>query len=601
MFDQYSINCLKLFKEAERQSKILSHEYVGTEHLLLAILKSNNKLKGILDSFNLNYDNFYHEVKITIAPVRKKIINYTYTPLLKKIINIALEKENADEVSLLFHILDEGEGVAIRILLSMGIDIDTLYNYLKNELSIIEKLEFGNSGTILNENVNFNEKVIGREKEINLIITTLLRKKKNNPLLVGDAGVGKSAIVEELARRIVRKDVPEQLLMVKLVMLDMANLISGTKYRGEFEEKLTNIITKIKNNPNIVLFIDEIHTLANAGASEGAICAADILKPYLARGDLKCIGATTKKEYEKYISKDKALARRFELISVEEPNEEETFNILKNVKNEYIAYHKINISDDLLTSLIHLANIYFPNKYNPDKSLELLDSVMSYVKLKRQNKIIKEKEIDLQKLELIKIKAIENGNFKDALKNNVLENKIKKELSLIKNSNHIKITSEDIMDVLEYKNNIIKNKKIRVIDKIDKSIINKINNTLKKRKATIFKTINMPDSFITLIAHDIHYQVIKLTNEKSLERMINKVKYYPSTIIVANDNSSEINEFLTKIYKDGLFEYNDEYINFQNVIVFIKAAEKGIGFSNNLISNIPFDEILQFKTNKNPV
>ncbi|MBR4231045.1 MAG: ATP-dependent Clp protease ATP-binding subunit [Bacilli bacterium] len=597
MFDKYDIKCLKLFKEAERQREILHHEYVGTEHLLLAILNNNPKLEKQL---GINYDLFYKEVKMAIAPVRKKITNNIYTPLLKKIINKSLNDVKVDETKLLFHILDEGEGVAIRILLGMGIDIDSLYNLLKNNLEIDKHIEFDSYGNLLNNTIDLNEKVVGREKEINLIIETLLRKKKNNPLLVGDAGVGKSAIVEELARRIVKKEVPEQLLDAKIIMLDMASILSGTKYRGEFEEKLTTLITKIKDNPNIILFIDEIHTLVNAGASEGAISASDILKPYLARGDIKCIGATTKKEYEKYFVKDKALSRRFELLLVEEPNEEETFAILKSIKEEYINFHKINISDDLLKSLVHLTKVYFPNKYNPDKSIELLDSVMSFVKLKKQSKIIKDKENDLKKIELTKIKLIENGDFKKALQTNILEDKIKKELQAIKNNNQIFITSEDIMDILEYKNNIINNRKIKIINSYDKSMIRLINNTLKKPGVKSFKTNDIPDSIIENIAKEINYQVIKLNSEKSIEKMFNKVKYYPSTIIIASDNVNEINSILTKIYKDGLVEHNDEYINFNNVIFFIKTSNKSMGFNANAISNVPYDEILEFKTNKIP-
>lgn len=597
MFDKYDIKCLKLFKEAERQREILHHEYVGTEHLLLAILKNNLELEKKL---KISYDLFYKEVKMAIAPVRKKITNNTYTPLLKKIINKSLNDVKVDEIKLLFHILDEGEGVAIRILLGMGIDIDSLYNLLKNNLVIDKQIDYDSYGSLLNNTVDLNEKVIGREKEINLIIETLLRKKKNNPLLVGDAGVGKSAIVEELTRRIVRKEVPEQLLDAKIIMLDMASILSGTKYRGEFEEKLTNIIATIKDNPNIILFIDEIHTLVNAGASEGAISASDILKPYLARGDIKCIGATTKKEYEKYFVKDKALSRRFELLLVEEPNEEETFAILKNIKDEYTNFHKINISDDLLKSLVHLTKVYFPNKYNPDKSIELLDSVMSFVKLKKQSKIIKDKENDLKKIELTKIKLIENGDFKKALQTNILEDKIKKELQAIKNNNQIFVTSEDIMDVLEFKNNIINNRKIKIVNSHDKSVIKLLNNTLKKPGVKSFRTIDIPDSFIENIAKEINYQVIKLNSEKSIEKMFNKVKYYPSTIIIASDNVNEINSILTKIYKDGLVEHNDEYINFNNVIIFVKSTSKSMGFNANVISNIPYDEILEFKTNKIP-
>ena len=293
MFENYSIDCLKLFKEAEKQRELLSHEYVGTEHLLLAILKEGS-LESVFSKFNLDYDSFFKEVKMTLSPVRKKIIHNTYTPLLKRVILSSCKDENITSKDILYHLLDEGEGVAIRILISMGIDIDLLYNYLKENITENTDLEVYKVGKLLNEYVDLEEKVIGRDKEINLIIETLFRKKKNNPLLIGDAGVGKSAIVEELARRIVKGEVPEKLIGTKIVSLEMGSLISGTRYRGEFEEKLTNIIKEVENKKNIILFIDEIHTMANAGAADGAVAAGDILKPYLARGDIKCIGATTK-------------------------------------------------------------------------------------------------------------------------------------------------------------------------------------------------------------------------------------------------------------------------------------------------------------------
>ena len=334
MYENFDIEVCEVFKEAERQRELLCHEYVGTEHLLLAILKKENELTKSLSKFNLTYENFYDEVKSTLSPVNKRIKNNIYTPLLKKAIANAIDNnEKVTEQSLVFYMLDEGEGVAIRILMGMNIDVDALYNFLKDKTENKNNLQIYKVGKVLNNFIELDDKVVGRDKEIDLIIETLLRKKKNNPLLIGDAGVGKSAIVEELARRIMNNNVPDKLLNNKIVMLEMGSLISGTRYRGEFEERLTNIINEVVDNPQIILFIDEIHSMVNAGAAEGAISASDILKPYLARGDIKCIGATTKFEYEKFILSDKALTRRFEPIMVNEPDEEETVNILRNIKN----------------------------------------------------------------------------------------------------------------------------------------------------------------------------------------------------------------------------------------------------------------------------
>ena len=599
MFENYSIDCLKLFKEAEKQRELLSHEYVGTEHLLLAILKEGS-LESVFSKFNLDYDSFFKEVKMTLSPVRKKIIHNTYTPLLKRVILSSCKDENITSKDILYHLLDEGEGVAIRILISMGIDIDLLYNYLKENITENTDLEVYKVGKLLNEYVDLEEKVIGRDKEINLIIETLFRKKKNNPLLIGDAGVGKSAIVEELARRIVKGEVPEKLIGTKIVSLEMGSLISGTRYRGEFEEKLTNIIKEVENNKNIILFIDEIHTMANAGAADGAVAAGDILKPYLARGDIKCIGATTKEEYEKYITKDKALTRRFEIIFVEEPNEEETFNILKNVKDEYVKFHHISIDDSILKSLIHLTNVYFPSRKNPDKSLELLDSVMSYVKLQKQSLLISEKEKSLKEIEILKIKDVENGNFKSALSKNIKENKLKKELVSLKNNSKLKIKPDDIIDVLEYKNNIIINKdrfhNITTLNGIYESrLLNIIKNTLKKDGVKSFKLVNAPENFISDIGNALKYKVFKLTSDKSFDKLISYIKYYPSLIITCDENNPAINELLNKIYKDKMLEYNDEYINFSNAIIFVNSNNKNFGFNENSISNVPYDDVLLFK------
>ncbi len=596
MFEKYNINCLKLFKEAEKQRVLLHHEYVGTEHLVLAILKQDDELGSIFQKYNINYDDFYQEVKSILSPVRRKITNNIYTPLLKKVIYEASKDEIIDSNSLFFHILDEGEGVAIRILLSMGIDIDDLYHSLKNRIIPNEDLQIYKMGKLLNESVDLNEKVIGRDKEINLIMETLLRKKKNNPLLVGDAGVGKSAIVEELARRIVKGQVPEALLNTKIVNLEMGTLVAGTKYRGEFEEKITKIISEILPHKQIILFIDEIHTLSSAGSAEGAISAADILKPYLARGEIKCIGATTKEEYEKYFAKDKALSRRFETILVKEPTEEETINILRNIKEEYTNYHKINIKDDLLSSLVHLTNIYFPNKYNPDKSIELLDSVMSYVKLKTNNTLIKQKEDELQKIEILKIKEIENGHFKEALQNNIQENKLKKEINNLRNAKRVSVTSEDIMDVLEFKNHIIKNKRISLSEwHYDKKFINIINHSLKGIGLKSFYLVNAPSDFGKNLAKMLNYQFIKVNSEKSIDKMYKTIKYYPSTIIMIDESASfSIQELVKKIYCDHLVEYNDEYLNFNHAIILINAVNHKVGF--NAQKNAPFyyDEMLEF-------
>ncbi|MBE6148001.1 MAG: ATP-dependent Clp protease ATP-binding subunit [Firmicutes bacterium] len=605
MFENFDIVVCEVFKEAERQRNQLRHEYVGTEHLLLAILKKDTDLIKKIQKFNLTYDNFLEEVKNTLPPTKKKTKDNIYTPLLKRVIARAQNtNEKVSQRNLFFHLLDEGEGVAIRLLMSMNVDVDALYNFLKGQNDSTSNLQLFKIGKVLNEYISIEDKVVGRDKEIDILIETLLRKKKNNPLLIGDAGVGKSAIVEELARRIVNNNVPDKLLNTKIVMLEMGSLVSGTRYRGEFEERLTTIINEIINNPNIILFIDEIHSMVNAGAAEGAISASDILKPYLARGDIKCIGATTKMEYEKFIQVDKALSRRFEPIIINEPNEEETFNILKSIKGEYTNFHKINIDDETLQVLVHLAGTYFPNRRNPDKSLELLDSVMSYVKLRAGSNLIKNKELELKKININKIKEIEKGNYKEALKNNMLENKLKKEISNLKNTNKLWISKEDIIDVLEYKNNIIiSDKKINIITKnmqnnYDKKIINQITKMLhNKYRASTLLLNGEYGNFINDLSSALNYEIIKLIDESSIDKMFNKIKYYPSSIIVVSDDKNfTINNLIKKITKDNIVEYKDEYISFNNSIIILLGKSNNVGFNNSAgISNIPIDEIISFQ------
>ena len=603
MFENFDILVCEVFKEAEKQRKILHHDFVGTEHLLLAILKKDNDLVQKLKCFNLNYDLFYNEVKNNLSSSNEVSKVSLYTPLLKKVINNALNNnEKVTNSHLLFHMLDEGEGVAIRLLMGMGIDVDALYNYLKKENNSIEDLEIFKIGKLLNNYIDVNEQVIGRDKEINLIIETLLRKKKNNPLLLGDAGVGKSAIVEQLTRQIIKGDVPSELLDSKIVMLEMGSLIAGTRYRGEFEDRLNTIIKEVIDNRNIILFIDEIHSMVGAGAAEGAISACDILKPYLARGDIKCIGATTKGEYEKSFAEDKALIRRFEPIIINEPTEEETINILKSIKNEYTSYHKVNIKDDVIEVLVHLANTYFPNKRNPDKSIELMDSVMSYIRLKNGNNLIKEKEDEIKKISLAKIKEIEQGNFKEALKKNILENKIKKEMKEIKSGNKVFVSKEDIIDVLEYKNNIIitgnkiKNIECKLKGHYDKHIITNLMKSLNSKYGV--KSIVITGDcgkFTDDLSAVLGYEKIIVSKEEDIEKLFNKIKYYPSLLVeFENDEDYALKKLINQILKDNIVEYNNEYYSFNSSLLVIKSKNSNIGFSNNYISEYPIDKILNF-------
>ncbi len=482
MFNNYGLEITKLFKEAENFRKELKHPYVGSEHLLLAILNNENEISKKLKIYGVTFERFKDELIKTVGTSSKDTDFILYTPLLKRIIenatNDALE-QNHKQVTvrhLFLAMLEEGEGIAIRLLIGMNIDLDELYDNLK--ISLIhkkdEKLELMEIGTYLNKTVKNDEIVYGREEELKLVIETLLRKKKSNPLLLGKAGVGKTAIVEELARRINQGLVPEELLNKKIIMLEMGALVSGTKYRGEFEERLTKIIKEILEDKNIILFIDELHTIINAGGAEGAINASDILKPYLARGEIKVIGATTNDEYYKTIYKDKALERRFLTIQVAEPDLDKTIQILNKIKPEYESHHKIKISEKNIQTIVHLADKYITNKSNPDKSIDLLDMVCSTKKIKEvdfeqiNNLNLKLKEIEKEKQQCIIADDYENASI---CKNQ--ENQLKFQITDLQLYKNAEITYQDILEVVEKKANVplLENKK-EIFNNIKKALKN---------------------------------------------------------------------------------------------------------------------------------
>ena len=349
-----------ILNKAEKERNNLNHPYIGTEHLMLAILSLDNDLTDELKKYNLTYNKFKKKL-ISIVGIGNSHSKYiVYTPMLRKVIdnatNIAYDNNTkVSEKDLFEAILFENEGIAIRVLDAMKIDIDSIVldnNYM---------------------NVDDSEIIFNRENEIKEVIEVLMRKNKCNPILIGNAGVGKTAIVEELARRLKNNKVPNILKGYKIIKIDLSEMIAGTKYRGDFEEKINKVLKKALNE-KVILFIDEIHTIIKAGGAEGAIAAGDILKPYLARGNIKCIGATTTNEYHEHFTSDTALSRRFQPIIINETNKEDTLSILKKIKPNYENYHHLIINDDILKKIVDFGIKYQTNKYNPDKSIEMLDS-----------------------------------------------------------------------------------------------------------------------------------------------------------------------------------------------------------------------------------
>lgn len=441
MISNFNDEAKELLINAKIEMQELKHPYVGTEHLILSILKSNFKLKKELENYGLTYDKFKNEIINIIGMGSKKSEIFLYTPLLKKVIENAIldSKDNNNGIVTAEHlfssILDIGEGIAIRILIGMNIDVEELYdeftiNLCKKENKRNSNLLIENLGTNLIEKAKNNEidPVIERDKEIEEILEILCRRCKNNPLLLGGAGVGKTAIVEQLSRLIYENKVPNSLKNKKIISLDMASAVAGTKYRGEFEERMKKIVEEIENNDNVILFIDEIHTLVGAGGAEGAIDASNILKPALARGKIRCIGATTLEEYKKYIEKDTALDRRFQKVIIEEPTTKQTKNILMKLKPIYEKYHDVIIEEKNIDEIIELSEKYIYNRNRPDKEIDILDEVCSKVSIKK-DVTLKQNEIKLNKIKQLKEKYLKEKNIKQAYeyrkKEENLNNKIK--------------------------------------------------------------------------------------------------------------------------------------------------------------------------------
>lgn len=613
MYNNYNLETSRIFKDAEKIMISLNHGYVGTEHLFLSMLKNSEEIRNLLEKYQIEYDGFLEELLLVVNSETCKKVACIYTPLLKKVIkNAEMHAKNSfiTPLMLLESLLEEGEGIAIRILISMGLDIDKLYDEIKlKDKKSNQKLEIYNIGKEMSKDLSDNF-VVGREKEIDLITETLLRKNKNNPLLIGDAGVGKSAIVEELARRIKKGDVPNALKNKKIISIEMSSLVAGTKYRGEFEEKLNKIIKEVENNPEIILFIDEIHTLSNAGGAEGAINASDILKPYLARGKIKVIGATTTNEYNKFIAKDKALSRRFDLIKINEPSIDETINILSKIKPSFEHHYNIKISEENIRQIVDLTNKYILDRFNPDKSIDLLDSVCAMKEVKSP----KEKNIIILKNKLSNIieakeKMVKNNNFEEALNYRKQEIELYEKIEKEKNSSN-RITNNDIKEVMLRKSNIpnMKNNwkdlKAYLNNEIvgQEEAINEIIASLKSKESDLPVSILLTGSTgvgktktVKEIATYLKMPLVRLDlseyNEPvSINRLIgssagyvgyddenifDRIRMYPNSIVLLDElekaNSNVINLFLQVLDEGFITNAKGEKIDFKNTYIFMTS------------------------------
>lgn len=496
MFSKFSEEAQKVLLNAKKEMQELKHPYVGSEHLFLSLLKCDSELSKKLNDFGITYNKFKDKLIELIGYGTEKNDWFLYTPLLKRVMETALliskESSNGEVTTdhLLFAILEEGGGVAVRILNEMDIYVSDIQDYFSTKLSSKKKnnkkkLLVEEFGVDLTKKAMLNEldPVIGRDKEIKRIMEILCRRGKNNPLLIGDAGVGKTALVEELARLIVEDKVPSQLKNKRIISVSIATLVSGTKYRGEFEERVTKMLKELENSDNILLFIDEIHTLMGAGGAEGAIDAANIFKPALARGKIRLIGATTTDEYKQTIEKDRAMDRRFQTVFVYEPDTEAVYQILEKLKPIYEAYHGVKIGDDELKLIIKLSNKYIYDRKQPDKAIDILDEVCSKASISKYKSFSK---LNIYKEELNQIVAAKNQfiikqDFENAMclktqEKSVLS-KINK-LELKKTNKQVNtINVSDIAEVVSQKTNI----PIYEINSSNSKYIKNLETCLKKK------------------------------------------------------------------------------------------------------------------------
>ena len=477
-------------KEADR----FNHNFVGTEHLLLGLIKLGQGVAvNVLQKLGLDLETVRMEVEkqVGTGPDQKMIGNIPYTPRVKKVLALAAKEAKAlnhtyvGTEHILLGLLREGDGVAARVLKNLDVDIEQTRQEILKELDpnfssqeeqpsrsaeASEKAPSEKKGEVktpalkafgldLTEIARKGEMdpVIGRKNEIERVIQILCRRTKNNPVLLGEAGVGKTAIVEGLAQEIAKGNVPELLRDKRVITLDLALMVAGTKYRGQFEERIKAVMDEIRRAKNIILFIDELHTIVGAGSAEGTMDASNIIKPALSRGEMQCIGATTLNEYRKYIEKDAALERRFQSVRVEAPSVEEAILILKGLRPKYEEHHKAEITDPALEAAVKFSDRYITDRYLPDKAIDLMDEAGSRARIGAMTRPpeIKDLEADIEEIKTRKEKAIKEQDFEGAAAMRDKEKQAKEKQEAIlaawrtsREEKRVKVDEEDILHVV---------------------------------------------------------------------------------------------------------------------------------------------------------
>src|SRR5690625_3390131 len=476
MFGRFTERAQKVLALSQEEAVRLNHNNIGTEHILLGRIREGDGIAAkALQALELEIPKIQEEVEKLIGVGKEPMKTIHYTPRAKKVVELSQDEARklghsyVGTEHILLGLIREGEGVAARVLSNLGVSLNKARQQVLQLLGSNESTssQRGGQKSAVNQHTPTLDSlardlteiarqgeidpVIGRSKEIERVIQVLSRRRKNNPVLIGEPGVGKTAVAEGLAQQIVNNEVPEILRDKRVMTLDMGTVVAGTKYRGEFEDRLKKVMDEIRQAKNVILFIDELHTLIGAGGAEGAIDASNILKPALARGELQCIGATTLDEYRKYIEKDAALERRFQPIKVEEPTVEESIEILMGLRDRYEARHRVTITDEAIEAAVRLSHRYITDRFLPDKGIDLIDEAGSKVRLRSYTAPSNLKELEQQLSEVRKEKdaAVQGQEFVKAAALRDKEQKLRKELEETKNKWEAKQGKEDSKVVVE--------------------------------------------------------------------------------------------------------------------------------------------------------